>query len=195
MDIQPAEQSVKRWPVRAALPKAGTAGVDPMPSSTSPIRGARAPLGVLWLFVPTVLLLLGSAYWLSTLWAHALIQGEAEATAAIVEGQRLIWGVAAGGGLLLALALVLAVITTSRRYAGHVKSLRTQLSQRAKTVESSNRQLQEALETNDRRDNELNRLLEVAEAVGGAVTEEELYGTVAQAAARACQSLATHAKG
>src|SRR5207245_7219381 len=83
-------------------------------------------------------------------------------------------------------ALILAVITTSRRYAGHVKSLRTQLSQRAKTVESTNRQLQEALETNDRRDNELNRLLEVAEAVGGAVTEEELYGTVAQAAARAC---------
>ena len=80
----------------------------------------------------------------------------------------------------------MAVITTSRRYAGHVKSLRTQLSQRAKTVESTNRQLQEALETNDRRDNELNRLLEVAEAVGGAVTEEELYGTVAQAAARAC---------
>jgi len=184
MDIQPAKQSVKRWPVRAAPPKAESAGVDPMPPSAGPIRGARAPFCVLWLFVPTVLLLLGSAYWLSILWAHALIQ--AEATAAIVEGQRVIWGVAAGGGLLLTLALVLAVITTSRRYAGHVKSLRTQLSQRAKTVESSNRQLQEALETNDRRDNELNRLLEVAEAVGGAVTEEELYGTVAQAAARAC---------
>jgi signal transduction histidine kinase/ActR/RegA family two-component response regulator len=143
-------------------------------------------LGVLWLFVPTVLLLLGSAYWLSTLWAHALLQPEAETTAAIVEGQRFIWGVAAGGGLLLALALVLAVITTSRRYAGHVKSLRTQLAQRAKTVESTSRRLQEALETSERGANELNRLLEVAEEVGAAVTEEELYGTVAQAAARAC---------
>jgi signal transduction histidine kinase/ActR/RegA family two-component response regulator len=319
MDTQPAEQSVKRWPVRAAPPKAAqTASVDPTPSSVSPIRGARVPWGVLWLFVPTVLLLLGSAYWLSTLWAHALIQREAEATAAIVqpelqrvpfarvldskqreradwrwqeeltrlavslprmgrvtvwdsngkviwsqdqrrndsqpmsaevrqallgkvlaqmtegsllpgssapdgsagvvevfvpvrgqdkssvlgviglsqrndsleagivEGQRFVWGVAAGGGLLLTLALVLAVITTSRRYAGHVKSLRTQLSQRAKTVESTSRRLQEALETSERGANELNRLLEVAEDVGAAVTEEELYGTVAQAAARAC---------
>lgn len=319
MDTQPAEQSVKRWPVRVAPPKAiQTASVDPMPSSASPIRRARVPLGILWLFVPTVLLLLGSAYCLSTLWAHALIQREAEATAAIVqpalervpfarildskqreradwrwqeeltrlavslprmarvtvwdsngmviwsqdqrrndsqpmsaevrqslsgkvraqmaegsllpgssapdgsagvvevfvpvrgqdkssvlgviglsqrsdtleagivEGQRFIWGVAAGGGLLLALALVLTVITTSRRYAGHVTSLRTQLSQRAKTVESTNRQLQEALETSERGANELNLLLEVAEDVGAAVTEEELYGTVAQAAARAC---------
>jgi len=186
MDIQPMEQSVKRWPVRAAPPKVETAGVDPVPTSVGPIRGARPPFGVLWLFVPAVLLFLGSAYWLSILWAHALIQREGETTAAIVEGQRVIWGVAAGGALLLTLALILAVITTFRRYAGHVKSLRTQLSQRAKTVESTNRQLQEALETNDRRDNELNRLLEVAEAVGGAVTEEELYGTVAQAAARAC---------
>jgi len=186
MDIQPMERSVKRWPVRAAPPKVETAGVDPVPTSVGPIRGARPPFGVLWLFVPAVLLFLGSAYWLSILWAHALIQREGETTAAIVEGQRVIWGVAAGGALLLTLALILAVITTFRRYAGHVKSLRTQLSQRAKTVESTNRQLQEALETNDRRDNELNRLLEVAEAVGGAVTEEELYGTVAQAAARAC---------
>lgn len=319
MDTQPAQQSPKRWPVHAAPPKATqTASADPMPSSASPILRARAPLGVLWLFVPTVLLLVGSAYWLSTLWAHTLIQREAEAAAAIVqlelqrvpfarildskqreradwrwqdeltrlavslprmarvtvwdsngkviwsqdqrrndsqpmsadvrqalsgkvsaqmtagsllpgssapdgsagvvevfvpvrgqdkssvlgviglsqrndpleagivEGQRFIWMVAAGGGLLLVLALILAVITTSRRYAGHVKSLRTQLSQRVKTVESTNRQLQEALETSERRDNELNRLLEVAEHVGGAVTEEELYGTVAQAAARAC---------
>jgi hypothetical protein len=47
--------------------------------------GIRASLGVLWLFAPTVLLLLGSAYWLSTLWAHALIQRKAEATAAIAQ--------------------------------------------------------------------------------------------------------------
>ena len=319
MDIQPVKQSVKRWPVHAAPSKAAqTVSVDSIPSSTSPIRGGRVPLGALWLFVPTVLLLLGPAYWLSTLWAHALIQREAEATAAIVqpelqrvpfarildskqrgradwrwqeeltrlavsfprmarvtvwdsngkvvwsqdqrrndsqpmsaevrqslsgkiraqmtngsllpgssapdgsagvaevfvpirgqdkssvlgviglsqrndsleadivEGQRFIWGVATGGGLLLVLALGLAVITTSRRYAGHVKSLRTQLSQRAKTVESTSRQLQEALETSERGSNELNRLLEVAEDVGAAMTEEELYGTVAQAAARAC---------
>src|SRR5437899_883804 len=186
MDIQPMEQSVKRWPVRAAPPKIETAGRRSRADEISPIRGARPPFGVLSLFVPAVLLFLGSAYWLSILWAHALIQREGETTAAIVEGQRVIWGVAAGGALLLTLALILAVITTFRRYAGHVKLLRTQLSQRAKTVESTNRQLQEALETNDRRDNELNRLLEVAEAVGGAVTEEELYGTVAQAAARAC---------
>src|SRR6266851_10117907 len=85
MDIQPAKQSVKRWPVRAAPPKAESAGVDPMPPNAGPIRGARAPFCVLWLFVPTVLLLLGSAYWLSTLWAHALIQREAEATATIVQ--------------------------------------------------------------------------------------------------------------
>ena len=179
MDIQPTEQSVKRWPVRAAPPKAEIAGVDPVPTSASPIRGARPPFGVLSLFVPAVLLFLGSAYWLSILWAHALIQREGETTAAIVEGQRVIWGVAAGGALLLTLALILAVITTSRRYAGHVKSLRTQLSQRAKTVESTNRQLQEALETNDRRDNELNRLLEVAEAVGGAAAyslSKQLFG-------------------
>ena len=84
------------------------------------------------------------------------------------------------------LAVVFAVITTSRRYAGHVKSLRSQLSQRAKTVESTNQQLQDTLETSERRANELNRLLEVAKNVGAAVTEEELYGTVAQAAARAC---------
>jgi len=274
-------------------------------------------LVVFWLFVPAVLLLLGSAYWLSTLWAHALTQREAEATAAIVqpelprvpfarildskqreradwrwqdeltrlavslprmapvtvwdsngtviwsqdqrrndsqpinadvrhalsgkvraqmtpgsllpglsapdagvvevfvpvrgqdkasvlgvvglshrndileagiaEGQRFIWGVAAGGVLLLALALVLAVITSSRGYAGQMKSLRIQLSQRAKTVESTNRQLQEVLETSERRANELNRVLAVAKDVGAAVTEEELYGSVAQAAARACE--------
>src|SRR6202171_5946107 len=88
MDIQPVKQSVKRWPVHAAPSKAAqTASVDSIPSSTSPIRGARVPLGVLWLFVPTVLLLLGSAYWLSTLWAHALIQREAGATGGLVQAE------------------------------------------------------------------------------------------------------------
>lgn len=106
--------------------------------------------------------------------------------ARIHTGQIIIWGVTGGGGLLVALAVIMAVIRTSRRYAGHVRSLQTQLTQRAKTVESTNRQLQEALETSERRANELNRLLAVAEDVGAAVTEEELYGTVAEAAARAC---------
>ena len=319
MDTQPAPQFVKQWPVRAVSPKAAqTASADPMPSSPSPIRGARVPVGVLCLLLPTLLLLLGAAYWLSALWTHDLIQREAEATAAIVQlelqriplarvldskqrertdwrwqeemtrfaeslprmtrvtlwdsngkvlwsqdrrrndsqpasaevrlslsgkvgaqmiegsllpassapggsaavlevfvpvrgqdkskvlgviglsqrsdtleagiadGQLFIWGITAGGGLLLALVVVLAVITTSRRYTAHVRSLRAQLSQRAKTVESTNRQLQETLETSEGRANELSRLLEVAEDVGAAVTEEELYGTVAEAAARAC---------
>jgi signal transduction histidine kinase len=319
MDTQPGEQFARRWPAHAVQPKASqSASTDPVPWRASPIRSARVPVGILWLLLPTLLLLLGSAYLLSALWAHALIQHEAEATAAmvqpelqqvplarildpkqrertdwrwqeelarlasrlprmapvtvwdsngrvlwsqdnrlndsqpasaevrqslsgkvrahmieapllpgssalqgsagivkvfvpirgqgkssvlgviglaqrsetleagIVEGQRYIWGVAAGGGLLLALAVVLAVITTSRRYTAHVRSLRTQLSHRAKAVESTNRQLQETLETSERRANELNRLLEVAEDVGAAVTEQELYGTVAQAAARAC---------
>ena len=106
--------------------------------------------------------------------------------ASIHRGQRYIWTGAMGGGLLLALAAAAAVIMASRRYSGHVRSLETQLTQRAQTVEQTNQQLQEALETTERRANELNRLLEVAEGLGAAVTEEELYGTVAQAAARAC---------
>ena len=106
--------------------------------------------------------------------------------ARIYRGQLYIWAITLAGGLLLALAVVMAVIGTSTRYSGHVRSLQTQLTQRAKTVESTNRQLQVALETSERRANELNRLMAVAEDVGAAVTEEELYGTVAKAAARAC---------
>ena len=278
MDTQPAHHFVKQWPVRAVSPKAAqTASADPMPSSPSPIRGARVPVGVLCLLLPTLLLLLGAAYWLSALWTHDLIQREAEATAAIVQlelqriplarildskqrertdwrwqeemtrfaeslprmtpvtlwdstgkvlwsqdrrrndsqpasaevrlslsgkvgaqmiedsllpassapggsaavlevfvpvrgqdkskvlgviglsqrndtleagiadGQLFIWGIAAGGGLLLALVVVLAVITTSRRYTAHVRSLRAQLSQRTKTVESTNRRSRNSL--------------------------------------------------
>src|ERR1700704_6723282 len=86
MDTQPAEQSGKRWPVRVVAPQAAqTASADPILSSASLIRGARVPVGVLWLLLPTVLLVLGSAYWVSALWAHALIQREAEVTAAIVQ--------------------------------------------------------------------------------------------------------------
>jgi signal transduction histidine kinase/ActR/RegA family two-component response regulator len=106
--------------------------------------------------------------------------------ARIYRGQLWIWAITLGGGFLLALGVVMAVIRTSKRYSGHVRSLQAQLTQRAKTVESTNRQLRETLETSERRANELNRLLAVAEAVGAAVTEEELYGTVAEAAARAC---------
>ncbi|MBF8257310.1 MAG: hypothetical protein HW375_2217, partial [Anaerolineales bacterium] len=106
--------------------------------------------------------------------------------ARIYRGQLCIWAITLGGGLLLGFAVVMAVIRTSRRYSRHVRSLQAQLAQRAKTVESTNRQLQEALETSERHANELNLLLAVAKDVGTAVTEEELYGTVAAAAARAC---------
>ena len=97
-----------------------------------------------------------------------------------------IWIAAAGLAFALGLALLLVIISTSRRYAGHLRSLHDQLWQRARTVESTGQQLQTALETSERHANELNRLLEVAEEVGAAVSEEELYGTVARSAARAC---------
>lgn len=318
METQPKDESLKQWPVRTVPHKvAQTAGVDPPMPSVVTIRDGRVLAAIRWL-LPTLLLTLASAYGLSALWAHALIQSEAEVIAAAVRpelqripfsrildpgqrertewrwqedlarlavslprrprvtvwdlhgrviwsqdqrrggdqsassevqralsgqvvarviegatdkssgapgdssrvlevyvplpglekssilgvialsqpadtfadrirtGQLSIWAVTVGGGLLLALAVVMAVIRTSRRYSGHVRSLQTQLTQRAKTVESTNRQLQEALETSERRANELNRLLAVAEDVGAAVTEVELYGTVAEAAARAC---------
>lgn len=317
MATQPAGKSAKKWPVNSGPPKAASTGADaPTATETGTVRGPRVPTSVLRLLLPIALLLLGSAYWLATMWAQALIQREAEVTAAtiqpdlqrvplarildprqrerpdwrwqdelarmaaslprtprvtvwdasgkivwtqdrrrsdnqpgsvevtralaglvhasiaegsllppsiagappgmvveifvpvrdkssvlgvvglaqrdeplearIVEGQRFIGGVAAGGAVLLTIAVVIAALAASRRYASHVKSLRTQLSQRAKTVESTNRRLQETLETSEQRANELNRLLEVAADVGAAVTPEELYGTVAQAAARAC---------
>ena len=122
----------------------------------------------------------------SVLGVVGLAQRDEPLEARIVEGQRFIGAIAAGGALLLTIAVILAAVAASRRYASHVKSLRTQLSQRAKTVESTNRQLQETFETSEQRANELNRLLEVAAEVGSAVTPEELYGTAAQAAARAC---------
>jgi len=122
----------------------------------------------------------------SVLGVVGLAQRNEALEAHIVEGQRFIGGVAAGGAVLLTIAVVLSAVAASRRYASHVKSLRAQLSLRGKTVESTNRQLQETLETSEQRANELNRLLEVAADVGAAVTPEELYGTVAQAAARAC---------
>src|SRR5262245_55191207 len=321
MASQSSGKSAKKWPVRPGPPpKAPTGGNDsPKAPETGTIRGPRIPTSVLRLLLPLALLLLGSAYWLATMWAQALIQREAEVTAAtvhadlqraslprildtrqrergdwrwqdelarmaaslprtprvtvwdangkivwtqdrqrhpgqpataevtraleggaqanlaegsllppsiaggptgsmvvevfvpvrgqdkstvlgvvslakrdealearIVEGQRSIGAAAAGGGLLLTIAVVLSVIAASRRYASHVRSLRTQLSQRAKTVESTNRQLRETLETSEQRANELDRLLEVSADVGAAVTPEALYGTVAEAAARAC---------
>ena len=173
---QPATAEVTR-----AL--AGSAQVNMAEGSMLPPSIAGAPPGgmVVEIFVPV-----RGQDKSSVLGVVGLAQRDEALEARIVEGQRFIAGIAAGGGLLLTIAVILAAIAASRRYASHVKSLRSQLSQRAKTVESTNRQLQETLETSEQRANELDRLLEVAADVGAAVTPEELYGTVAEAAARAC---------
>src|SRR5499426_2639410 len=87
MGTQPGGKSAKKWPVRPGPPPkiAGPGGDVPTAAQAITVRGPRVPTTVLRLLLPIALLLLGSAYWLATIWAEALIQREAEVTAATVQ--------------------------------------------------------------------------------------------------------------
>jgi len=84
METQPKVESLKRWPGHAVPPKvAQAAGADPPMPGVAAIRGGRVLAGIRWL-LPTLFLTLASGYGLSALWAHTLIQSEAEVIAAVV---------------------------------------------------------------------------------------------------------------
>src|SRR5215813_2878400 len=87
MGTQPGVKSAKKWPVRPGPPPRVTSlgGDVPTAAHAITIRGPRVPTTVLRLLLPIALLLLGSAYWLATIWAQALIQREAEVTAATIQ--------------------------------------------------------------------------------------------------------------
>jgi signal transduction histidine kinase/ActR/RegA family two-component response regulator len=105
--------------------------------------------------------------------------------ARIERERRHIWTVALGGGAFLSLVLVVTAVLVFGRAAGR-NALAALLAERTQALERTTRQLQEALQKSERRATEIDRVLEVTEAIGSAASEEELFAVVAEGAARAC---------
>ena len=100
---------------------------------------------------------------------------------------QLAWIIALSSGGVLCLILLPAAWRAQRRTRTEASSTALRSAQRTQELQRTTEQLREALKAVKQRAEETDRMLEVTEAIGSALEQEQLFEVIAHGAARACR--------